>query len=1043
MNPELTQVNRLPSRSPLVPFASVEDACRLADEDSPSRLDLNGTWRFELCPRPAAADRGFARLHFDEANWSEIEVPGHWTLQGFDRPHYTNIQMPFDPKLGLVPPQVPDLNPTGLYRRRFTLPRKWQGRRVVLHVGAAESVLYVYVNGRPVGMSKDSRLAAEFDITPYVRSGINQLAAMVIRWSDASYLEDQDHWWMAGLHRDVYLYCTDTLHIADVHAKALLAEDNVAGRLDVAVQIGSEGAPPAGCEVLLQLFDPRGRRVWRRPVQAAVAHDVPNPWTYRGPLAAFELDLEKVAPWSAEQPDRYRLVVSLLDTEGRCVEVARSWVGFRRIEIRDRELLFNGEPVLIQGVNRHDHDDVRGKAVTRESMRRDIELMKQFNFNAVRTAHYPNDPHFLDLCDELGIYVVDEANAESHAYLRSLCNDPRYARAFRERATRMVERDKNHPSIILWSLGNESGIGPCHEEAAAWIRNVDPTRPLHYEGALDWDWYRDHAATDVICPMYPSVDEIIRWARTNEDHRPLIMCEYAHAMGNSSGNLGEYWDAIETWHGLQGGFIWDWVDQGIRCTDEQGRDFWAYGGDFGDAPHDANFCINGMVWPDRTPHPAMWEFKKIAQPVHVEAVNLRRGVVRITNRQWFQDLSWLQGRFELQVDGERVQQGRLPRLDLEPGEVRDFVLDLKAPELTTGQECWLMLKFRTRTRLPWAPRGHEVAWEQLAWPTRAPRRRAASRVRRDTSVEVDQHGDLVTLRSLRTAATFDFAAGELASLRTTGREERELIEAGPRLHLWRAPTDNDGVKTLGWIHGKALERWIDWELEEPDFRLVRARRVRPRDGGAVLSFEHVTRNEQGERVISALQRWEMRADGSLMFENRIDVPRALDDLPRVGVRMRLPSAFDRLRWLGRGPHENYVDRNRGAALGLWSSCVEDEYVPYIVPQAHGHHTDTRWLSLRDADGSGLLVVGRAPFGFSASHYSDEALTVATHTNQLEPESRVILCLDAAHRGVGGASCGPDTLPRYRVKAGRHVFALSMSLLGRRERDGRRAREIPA
>ncbi|MCP5039664.1 MAG: DUF4981 domain-containing protein, partial [bacterium] len=557
---------------------------------------------------------------------------------------------------------------------------------------------------------------------------------------------------------DVFLYCTDPVHLADVHAKALLDEEGVGGRLEVSVGVGCEGAPASDLEVELQLFDGRGRRVWRRAPRQAVPHQVTNPYVYRGSHAVFEIALPKVAAWSAEAPNRYRLVTSLLDGKGRLLEVVRMHVGFRRVEVRDRELLINGEPVLINGVNRHDHDDERGKAVTRESMRRDVELMKQFNFNAVRTAHYPNDPHFLDLCDELGLYVVDEANAESHAYLRSLCDDPRYARAFRERVTRMVERDKNHPSIIAWSLGNESGIGACHEEAAAWVRREDPTRPVHYEGALDWDWYRDHPATDVICPMYPSVDEIIRWARKARDNRPLIMCEYAHAMGNSSGNLGEYWDAIEAHHGLQGGFIWDWLDQGIRCTDERGRSYWAYGGDFGDAPHDANFCINGMVWPDRRPHPAMWEIKKIGQPVRVEAKSLRRGVVRLINRQWFSDLDWLEGRFELLVDGKPVQRGKLPRLDLAPGERRDVELDIAPPTLSPGQECWLELRFRTRRALAWAPRGHEVAWEQLPWPGRAPRRRAQGRKRAATTTSVERHGDLVTVRAARTSATFDLAA---------------------------------------------------------------------------------------------------------------------------------------------------------------------------------------------------------------------------------------------------------------------------------------------
>ncbi|MCP5039852.1 MAG: DUF4981 domain-containing protein, partial [bacterium] len=469
--------------------------------------------------------------------------------------------------------------------------------------------------------------------------------------------------------------------------------------------------------------------------------------------------------------------------------------------------------------------------------------------------------------------------------------------------------------------------------------------------------------------------------------------------------------------------------------------YWAYGGDFGDAPHDANFCINGMVWPDRRPHPAMWEIKKIGQPVRVEAKSLRRGVVRLMNRQWFSDLDWLEGRFELLVDGKSVQRGKLPRLDLVPGERRDVELDIAPPTLSPGQECWLELRFRTRRALAWAPRGHEVAWEQLPWPGRAPRRRARGRKRAATTTSVERHGDLVTVRAARTSATFDLAAGSLASLRNVGRQEIELLEAGPRLHLWRAPTDNDGIKTLGWIQGKALERWTQWGLEDLRFELVRARMVRHREGGVAFEFKHAVDSANGPLGIETTQRWQVNADGGVVLSNRVQVPRALDDLPRIGVRMRLPRVFDQLRWLGRGPHENYEDRNRGAALGLWSSEVADEYVPYIVPQAHGHHTDTRWLSLRDRDGIGLLVAGGARFGFSASHYSDEALTAATHTHEIDPEARVTLCLDAAHRGVGGASCGPDTLGRYRVGGGRYSSSFALLPLGRRDRDARLAREV--
>lgn len=605
----------------------------------------------------------------------------------------------------------------------------------------------------------------------------------------------------------------------------------------------------------------------------------------------------------------------------------------------------------------------------------------------------------------------------------------------------MVERDKNHPSIILWSLGNESGYGACHDAAAGWIRHYDPSRPIHYEGALDWDWYRDHAATDVICPMYPSVDDLIRWARTNRDHRPLIMCEYAHAMGNSSGNLGEYWDAIEKHRGLQGGFIWDWMDQGIKRKDPHGKEYWAYGGDFGDVPHDANFCINGMVWPDRTPHPAMWEIKKISQPVRLEAVDLRRGALRITNRLHFSDLSWLEGHWELSLDGVRVQRGKLARLDLAPGASRGLRLALKRPEMIPGQECWLSVRFRTRVSLPWAARGHEVAWEEFALPYRPRRAKRSSSSKARIAVDVDRRDDSVRLCSSTTESVFDLANGSLRSLGRRGRTPIEVITEGPRLHLWRAPTDNDGIKTLGWIQGKALERWRDLGLEELRLELEHAKLTEHRDGSVGIAFRHRVHSANGPLGIEHLQRWSVTPGGCVQLHNRVSVPRELEDLPRIGVRMRLTKELERLSWLGRGPHESYRDRSRGAAFGLWSSTVTEQYVPYIVPQAHGNHVDTRWLSLRNESGSGLLVVGGDRFEFSASHYSDEALTAAMHTCELKPETAVSLCLDAAQRGLGGASCGPDTLPQYRVGGGRYEFGFALFPLSARDRAGALARAL--
>jgi beta-galactosidase len=1011
--PELVEWGRLPSRSPLIPFPDAESAAADDREASPFFLGLDGHWSFTLLDRPDVVPEDFASPGFDDASWPTIPVPANWTMEGWDRPHYTNVQMPFRGP----PPQVPDENPTGLYRRRFELPKAWAKRRVVVHFGGAESVLYAWLNGQPLGMSKDSRLPAEFDLTPHLQAGENLLAAMVVRWSDGTYLEDQDHWFMAGLYRSAYCYSTDAVYLADLKLDGALEDDLETGRLDVRVEAGFAGEREAGWQVEVELFDDCDRRVLREPLCQELPVD-PNPYVFRGHRAEFHVPVRRPKQWSAETPNLYHVLVSLRDPEGRVCEVVRQNLGFRRVEICNRELLVNGEPVLIKGVNRHEHDDVRGKAVTRDSMIADIRLMKQFNFNAVRTAHYPNQSEWYDLCDEYGLYVVDEANVESHAHLRSLSDDPRWGPAILARGQRMVQRDKNHPSIIQWSLGNEAGAGIDFEPVAAWIRRYDPTRPLHYEGGLDWNWYQDHSTTDVICPMYPEIADIVKWAKSGHGDRPLIMCEYSHAMGNSNGSLDDYWDAIESWHGLQGGFIWDWVDQGLLEEDERGQMYWTYGGDHGDVPHDANFCINGLVWPDRTPHPAMHEFKKIVQPLRVTARGLRAGRIQIENRDHFQDLRWLRGRFEVSVDGRAVQRGKLPRLSAGPGESQEVQLSLRDLKLEPGQEAFLTLRFETARDLPWANKGHEMAWEQFALARRAPSRRR-SKPSRDFTLETNDHSLIAQGEGVRIEV--DRSSGVLTHLdfHRNGASLEPLLE-GPRLQIWRAPTDNDGVKAWGGHHG-TLGRWRKQGLDQLAVTKTSVRGSRQRDGGVTITVTQET-----NVGITHRHAYRLAQPGVVDVENSFRVPKELADLPRLGVVLRVGPAFDQLTWLGRGPHECYVDRRTGARIGRFDSTVADEYVPYIVPQEHGNHTDTRWLTLRDETGRGLQVdAAQNPFEFSASHFSAEDLTAATHTNQLEPRAEVVLNLDCLNRGLGTGSCGPDTLAQYQSKPGTHCLAFRL------------------
>jgi beta-galactosidase len=900
---------------------------------------LDGRWELHLAARPEDAPRALGGTR----GRHEVEVPGLWTMQGFGRPHYTNVVMPFAD----LPPHVPEQNETGIYRRMFTLPRGWRSRPVVLHFGGAEGVLYVLVNGEPVGIAKDSRTPAEFDISDVVRHDRpNELVAVVVRWSDASFVEDQDQWWHAGLPRSI---CLVSPTVRDLEVRA--AAD---GRFSVLAESGNA-----------RILDSRGR---------VVAKGTLEDGRLDGAVRAARL-------WSAEDPALYTVE---LTAGGETVSTS---LGFRDVEIRDRQLLVNGEPVLIAGVNRHEHDDLTGRVISRESMEHDVRLMKQFNINAVRTSHYPNDPYWLDLCDRFGLYVIDEANVESHAYYDELCRDPTYRNQWVERVANMVERDKNHPSVILWSLGNESGYGPNHDAAAGWVRSRDSSRPLHYEGAIRMDWSGGDYATDVVCPMYPELDRIVTWAtQDTDDERPMILCEYSHAMGNSNGGLADYFAAFRRHDALQGGFIWEWVDHGILQHDERGVAYWAYGGDFGDTPHDSNFCADGIVWPDRTPHPALHELKFLAQPVLVES---RRGArFRIHNRHFFTPLDGYRGEWELTVDGERRKGGRLPALRVPPGEALDVALDLPRG----GGERFVTFRFFLRRATAWAPAGHEIAQQQLAVPGRPPRRASGRAVKARTDG---------VLEAGRVRAVVDLDAGVLCELALEGRN---VVVDGPRLQLWRAPTDNDGLPQVPSRRSGVLPRWLELGLDRVQLELVSARAR-----GSAVELVH-----RASGLVTHRQRYTLHATGELHVENVVELSPKLRDVPRIGAGLALLPGLEQLTWYGRGPWEAYSDRLASTVVGRFESTVTDQYVPYIVPQEHGHHPDTRWLTLTDDTGFGLEVRGRPVIGFGASHFTAADLTAARHTNELDPRREVLLSLDHAQRGLGTASCGPDTAVRYRL-----------------------------
>jgi len=1389
--PEVTGIGRLPMRPRLVAYPSVSEALatdtldRGTTLDRGGTLDLNGTWdfRYHATPEGAAAwvrkylaDRDEGDTGESDGSkaggWSPITVPSNWTLQGWDKPHYTNVRMPFPETY----PEPPVENPTGVYRKRFA----WNpvdDRRCILHIGGAESVAMIWIDGQFVGLSKDTRLESEFDVSGFLgragRAGRassagagasigdeagstrgalassrrgggvpreasipvpgastpiganealdreavaspenatndHELLIVVVRYSDASFIEDQDQWWMAGLYRDVYIRTEPAVYPRQLRVRADLAADNTTGRivadvelggLDIApavvrggssdtgvdsdthfgvadtatatdsnipvaeadrsgragyivevalhdgpgdllndpgTTVGDAGVPvrraPAAAQGVMRAGDfvsdapdeqspsrnfhsnaaagpsrsigateSRGRSDSQRqpltpdrnsvtdpgqpapdepanptsnasgiipsvhaspseplltltgvctgaPASDGHAHESPN----RADRVHLESGWIPVHPWSGESPYLYTVTITIrerapaelqsgaapsgedellsgtapsggaaptpaagaaaaLATEpaptaeapteaptaaiaaapdpaprGRVIAVYRRQVGFRRVEIAEGQLRINGRAVMIHGVNRHEHDPDTGKTLTVESMIRDLELLRQFNFNAVRTAHYPNHPDWYDLCDRYGIYLWDEANVEAHHYYNEICRDPRYTAAFVDRVQRMVQRDFDHPSVIVWSLGNESGYGPNHDAAAGWVRHADPTRPLHYEGAVRTEWgqssydfRRGRAATDIIAPMYAPVSEITGWARREgiyadspevaDDPRPLILCEYSHAMGNSNGGLADYYAAFRALPGLQGGFIWDWVDQGIRRLTPDGVEYWAYGGDFGDTPTDRDFCINGLISPDRTPHPAMEEFKKLAQSWEIEPKGepgASQGTVRLTLRSGmdFVTAAGYTLRWEITHDGRPAAEGSVPLRPISVDEAIDVPLEIAPsllPDVSAGTapdtpECILTVRITRDDATALTPAAHDVAWAQwicLGEAGFVPSTGSAA----GSAAAIAAPAPGGSAATERTAAPAAIATGTApVRLRVDDGEPCLVIAdgpviAGPELCLWRAPTENDIIRAMPGQESKPAAGWYRWGLD----RLVGSWQGTEDGTGAVGTYrpgtaaasdasaagDHRTRDAgdasasgtaELARITVALTpvAGTSNAGGGnavadwYRLRAIVEIEEGITDLPRVGLRFTLPPGTEELEWYGFGPGENYPDRATGYPLGRYRSTVTDQYVPYVVPQEHGGHSGTREVALTIPGGGRFrIAAGRgASFHFSALHTAPEDLDGLAHTAEIVPREETILIVDHYHRGIGTAACGPDCDPRWVRGGGRYEWS---------------------
>jgi len=1006
-NPLVLARNTEPPHATLMPYVSMAKAIEGNRYQSDYCLSLNGVWKFHWASKPTDRPRDFFRIDFDAGGWEDIRVPGNWQFQGYDMPIYLNEDYPFPAD----PPRIPhDRNPVGSYRREFSVPATWDGRQVFLHFDGVNSAFYVWVNGEMAGYSEDSRTPAEFDITRLLRPGGNVLAVEVYRFSDGSYLECQDFWRLSGIFRNVYLFSAPAVHIRDFEIRADLDAEYRDAVLRVKAWVRNYGATTAAdLAVEARLLGPDGQPVAGDPVATAS-----SPYIAPGAESLFLMKAEVPSPlkWTAETPNLYKVVLILKNSRGEASEFESAAFGFKKVEIKGGQLLVNGQPILIKGVNRHEHDPETAQYVTAELMLKDIVLMKQHNINTVRTAHYPNDPQWYELCDQYGIYLIDEANIESHGMGyepdRTLAARPEWLPAHLDRVRRMIERDKNHPSVIIWSMGNEAGDGTNFEAASEWIHRRDPSRPVHYERAE----LRPH--TDIYCPMYPEISAIAAYAEKEQD-RPLIMCEYEHAMGNSCGNFQDYWDAIEALDRLQGGCVWDWVDQGVWKTTADGRRYFGYGGDFGDAPTSGNFCCNGLVLADRTVTPKTIEVKKCYQNVEFKALDAAAGRFEVTNKYFFTNLNVFEISWSVEAAGREVGSGTVGRLDLAPRRSRVIDLPLELPAMSPGAECFLRFSVRLAEAAAWAPKGHEVAAGQFGLPP-GPAVAAVDSASLP-ALEKAESGNAIVISGPGFEARFDRSLGQLVSYRFKGTE---LLDRAPEPNFWRAPTDNDFGNGMPARCGPWRKASSGRTLESFDVQELSPRAVR-------LTAQFILPDVQSRHTTT----YTVLGSGEIIIRNQIKIGEGtLPELPRFGMRLRVPAAFESVTWYGRGPHENYWDRAASAFVGLYQSTARDLFVPYVSPQENGYRTDVRWVALRNGQGRGLAFFGMDLISFSALPYAIEDMTQKSrgtmHPVDLVERDFIELNVDYKQTGVGGRdSWGARPLPQYTLSPQDYSYGFRM------------------
>lgn len=1002
-NPAVYKINTEPYHSTFIPYQDVSSAKTFDKSKSIFYKSLNGTWKFKWVKTPLLIPAEFYRHSYDSMNWDNITIPSNWQLTyKYDPPIFTNIKHPFPAN----PPYVPkeDTNATGLFRKNFFVPATWKDKQVFLHFGAVQSALYVWINGKKVGYHEDGMTPAEFNITPYLQKGENLLAAEVINWSDGSYLEDQDFWRLSGIYRDVFLFATPNVHLRDLHVKSDLDNQYKNAVLDLSVNIKNyPGVPSESNTIKTSLTTADGKAIISKT-------------THLGPINGGEEktiniieQINSPAKWSAETPNLYLLTLQLVDNKGKLLEAIHQKIGFRKVEIKKGQLLVNGKAVEIKGVNRHEFDMYKGRAVSRETMINDIRLMKQININAVRTSHYPNAPEWYSLCDEYGIYVMDEANLESHELWSEkniyLSEDTAWTKAFVERGVAMVERDKNHPSIVAWSMGNETGWGRNFDSMYAAIKKIDPTRPIHYESQIP-AYEKTLSHYDIISLMYPSVPEILRFMNADST-RPVIICEYAHGMGNSIGNFRWYWDAFYKYPRLQGGFIWDWVDQGLRSKDVNDKEYWNIVNYIDGA--NAN---DGLIGPDRRLQPETNEVKKVLQNCNVRAVDLSNGQFEISNGNFFKDLSDVSLQWTLVENGKRIQSGSINQLHVQPQSSTLVRIPFNSKLVIAGAEYFINISFHLNMPTKWADKGYTIATEQISIPTTE-----VASVKTDLSklpkLQLLHEKDII-VKGPGFTATFSKQLGTLTSYRFKGKE---LLNAPVVPNLWRVPTDNDE----GGKQSSFAARWRLAGLDNTKIQPIEmtAKQVQP-EVVKVYSKNNVLLTKG---TICYKTVYTIYGTGEIKSEIDFDMPAEMPPLARVGVQLTLPASFENVSWYGKGPFESYEDRKESAMVGLYKASVANQYFPYVMPQENGNKTDVRWVAVNTKEGPGLVVMGDSLLSINVQDYSQQALNESKTSHQLRRGTNTYLYVDYKQMGVGGdIGWGPRVHPEYLLTAKKYPFA---------------------